>query len=127
MFRVLHALRLPIDLRSVRVAARRIIETPTMNWGRIAYILAVLAVFCVLAVFFFHAIQGPYSAVHGPVTALLSARAAAGLRTAIVFAGSAMAQLWVGLCLLPISWRKSVLLTAPRFSSCVDSNSILRC
>lgn len=98
-----------------------------MNWGRIAYLLAVLAVFCVLAVFFFHAIEGPYSAVHGPVTALLSARAAAGLRTAIVFAGSAIAQLWIGLFLQPISWRKSVRLAQPPISSCLDSNSILRC
>jgi len=36
--------------------------------------LAVLVVFCVLGIFFFPALQGPYSAVHGPATALLSVR-----------------------------------------------------
>lgn len=46
--------------------------------------LAVLAVFCVLVVFFFPALQGPYPAVHGPVTALLSLRAAARLRLGIM-------------------------------------------
>lgn len=58
-----------------------------MTVGRIAYALAVVAVFCVLTVFFFHSIQGPYSVVHGPVTALLSLRAASGLRMTIMFAG----------------------------------------
>jgi hypothetical protein len=51
--------------------------------------LAVLAVMCVLAIFFFPAGQGPYPAVHGPVTALLSIRAAAALRFRIVSAGLA--------------------------------------
>ena len=51
-----------------------------MNSGRTECALAVLAVFCVLVVFFFPALQGPYPAVHGPVTALLSLRAAARLR-----------------------------------------------
>lgn len=54
-----------------------------MNPGRIAGMLAVLAVFCVLSIFFFPGIEGPYPAVHGPVTALLSLRAAARLRMAI--------------------------------------------
>jgi hypothetical protein len=48
--------------------------------GRTEWALAVLAAFCVLVVFFFPALQGPYPAVHGPVTALLSLRAAARLR-----------------------------------------------
>lgn len=45
--------------------------------------LAVLAVVCVLSIFFFPGIEGPYPAVHGPVTALLSLRAAARLRMVI--------------------------------------------
>jgi hypothetical protein len=49
--------------------------------------LAVLAVMCVLGIFFFPAVQGPYPVVHGPVTALLSIRAAAALRFRIVSAG----------------------------------------
>jgi len=55
-----------------------------MNSGRIERELAVLAVFCVLAIFLFPAMQGPYSAVNGPVTALQSARGAFRLRAAIV-------------------------------------------
>jgi hypothetical protein len=54
-----------------------------MNPGRIACALAVLAVLCVLALFFFPGMEGPYPAVHGPVTALLSIRAAARLRVLI--------------------------------------------
>ncbi len=51
-----------------------------MTPGRV---LCALVVFCVLSIFFFPGINGPYSAVHGPVTALLSFRAAARLRMAI--------------------------------------------
>ena len=46
--------------------------------------LAVLGVLGVLTIFLFPAMQGPYSAVHGPVTALQAARAAASLQAAIV-------------------------------------------
>jgi hypothetical protein len=38
---------------------------------------------CVLMVFLFPAVQGPYSVVHGPATALQAARAAVRLRVAI--------------------------------------------
>ena len=55
--------------------------------SRVACGLAVLAVVCVLAVFFFPAIEGPYSVVHGPVTVMQAARAAAGLRMAVNRAG----------------------------------------
>ena len=55
-----------------------------MNSSRIRCELAVLAVLCVLMIFLFPSMQGSYSMVHGPVTALLAARAAARLRTAIV-------------------------------------------
>ena len=48
--------------------------------GRTEWALAVLAAFCVLVVFFFPALQGPYPAVHAPATALLSLRAVARLR-----------------------------------------------
>jgi len=54
-----------------------------MTAGRIACTLAVLATICVLAIFFFPGIEGPYSTVHGPVTALLSIRSAARLRMTI--------------------------------------------
>ena len=55
-----------------------------MNPGRIAGCFALLAMVCVMAVFFFPAVQGPYSAVHGPVTVFHGARAAAGLRMGVV-------------------------------------------
>ena len=58
-----------------------------MTSDRITSALALLAVVCVLAVFFFPAVQGPYSVVHGPVTVMHAARAAAGLRMAVARAG----------------------------------------
>lgn len=58
-----------------------------MPGDRIEGLLAVLAVFCVLMIFFFPSAQGPYCVVHGPVTALLSVRAAASLQVRIVRAG----------------------------------------
>jgi len=54
--------------------------------GRIAYELAFLVLLCTLSVFLFPAVQGPYSAVHGPVTTLQSIRLAARLRLAILAA-----------------------------------------
>lgn len=45
---------------------------------------AVLALVCVLTIFLFPAMEGPYSAVHGPVTALQAARLASRLKAAIV-------------------------------------------
>jgi len=60
--------------------------------ARIACALAIVAAICVLAVFFFPGIEGPYSAVNGPVTALLSIRAASVLRLGIVHA--ALTILW---------------------------------
>jgi len=59
--------------------------------ARIACALAIVAVLCVLAVFFFPGIEGPYSAVNGPVTALLSMRAASVLRLGIVHAALTIA------------------------------------
>jgi len=58
-----------------------------MTLGRYAAVFALLSVLCVLTLFFFPALQGPYSAVNGPVTAFQSARAAAGVRIAMVQAG----------------------------------------
>lgn len=52
--------------------------------SRIGCELAVLTVLCVLMIFFFPLMQGPYSVVHGPATALQAARAAARLRIVIV-------------------------------------------
>ena len=66
-----------------------------MTPGRIACALAVFAAVCVLATFFFPGMEGPYSAVHGPVTALLSISAAARLRVRIR-AGLQAMRSWLG-------------------------------
>jgi hypothetical protein len=66
-----------------------------MTLPRFARALALVAVLGVLAVLLFPAIQGPYSAVHGPVTALQSARASAGLRMAIMHAGVSIPGAWL--------------------------------
>ncbi len=98
-----------------------------MTLRQIACGLAVLAVVCVLTVFFFHAMEGPYSVVHGPVTALLSARAASGLRMSIVHAGLCAFLLWFG-CALLLMTRARLLVTeflAENISP--ESSRILRC
>ena len=45
--------------------------------------MAVLAIFCVLTIFLFPLVQGPYSVVNGPATALQAAGTAARVRYAI--------------------------------------------
>jgi hypothetical protein len=58
-------------------------QPTSMISDRTACSLAILVVLFVLFIFFFQALEGPYSAVHGPVTALLSIRAATHLRIVI--------------------------------------------
>ena len=58
-----------------------------MPADRIEGALAVVAVLCVLTIFLFPAMEGPYCAVHGPVTALLSIRASATLRLRMLRSG----------------------------------------
>ena len=65
-----------------------------MTPGRIACALALFAALCILAIFFFPSIEGPYSAVHGPVTTLLSIRAAARSRV-IIRAGAKAMGSWL--------------------------------
>jgi hypothetical protein len=98
-----------------------------MTFGRIAYALAVVAVLCVLTVFFFHAIQGPYSVVHGPVTALLSIRAASGLRLAMVRAGLNTLSMWVSFSLILVSWAAVWIGDSDTESLPGSSGRVLRC
>jgi F0F1-type ATP synthase assembly protein I len=101
-----------------------------MTPARIACALAVLAVVCVLALFFFPGIEGPYSAVHGPVTALLSIRAAALLRVRIVRAGlsAVCGCLRSGYtALLPLSWAGLFAMTFRSSRLSEACCSILRC
>jgi hypothetical protein len=95
-----------------------------MTFWRIACVLAVLAV---LAVFFCHAMQGPYSVVHGPVTALQSVRVAAGVRTAIVQAASSVL---LGLFCSVLLTRTSLVTVVDGFRESTlsaESFAILRC
>jgi hypothetical protein len=57
--------------------------------------LAVITIFCVLSIFLFPATAGPYSAVHGPATALIAIRAAMKLRW--LMARQAFCSLLLGL------------------------------
>jgi len=98
-----------------------------MILGRITYALAFITVLCVLTLFFFHAIEGPYSAVNGPVTALLSARAALGVRITIGQADLGVFLFWFGCILVAIS--PAGLLVTEMYSGCCSTewSDILRC
>jgi hypothetical protein len=91
--------------------------------GRIGSELAVMAVLCVLMIFLFPAMQGPYSVVNGPVTALLAARAAVRLRIAIVqgalnSVGNYLVSPLSGMSLSPAEFQS---ISLPEY------NTILRC
>ena len=94
--------------------------------GHIGCELAVLTVLCVLMIFFFPVMQGPYSVVHGPASALQAARAAARLR--IVIMQGALRSLGNFLIspLVILSW---MLLSQAEFRSVSlpEYNTILRC
>jgi hypothetical protein len=100
-----------------------------MSTGRIVCALAVMAVLSVLAIFFFPCLQGPYSVVHGPVTALLSLRAATMVRNAIVRAGQSVRQKGSHLSavLLPWSAARAVSATELPAGLSLVNGSVLRC
>src|SRR5579859_4790155 len=113
-----------------RMSVPSIIAANSMTPGRIGCALAVVAVICVLAVFFFPAMEGPYSVVHGPVTALLSARAAAGVRMAIVRAGLNPVRSGRNCAQatpMELFWIQTSLADFESVTSPVDSSLILRC
>ena len=98
-----------------------------MTLYRIGSVLALLAVICVLAVFFCHSIQGPYSAVHGPVTALLSVRAATGVRMAIVLATSNTPQFSLASPLMSFSLHDAALTALAPGGAWIGPDLTLRC
>jgi hypothetical protein len=100
-----------------------------MSPGRIGCALAVLAVVCVLAIFFFPGMDGPYPAVHGPVTALLSLRAAARLRV-LIRAGVRGLRTWFARSHVVISSLSTVVSTSAEFPSGslnTGAMTVLRC
>jgi hypothetical protein len=94
--------------------------------GRIGCELAVLTVLCVLMIFFFPLMQGPYSVVHGPATALQAARAAARLRIVIMQGALNPPGNFLISPLVILSW---MLLSEAEFRSLSlpEYNTILRC
>ena len=88
--------------------------------------IAVLTVICVLVIFFFPLMQGPYPVLHGPVTALRAARAAVHLRLAIVRAAlSSLAS-----CLIPalaICTQFSLSTAEFQTVSLPECNTVFRC
>lgn len=99
-----------------------------MRLSRIEGALALIAVICVLSIFFFPAMRGPYSVVHGPVTALLAARAAAGLRMSIAgvrVVRNRLACAHVARAQSP--WVTIPFLEFPNNSLCAECSSVLRC
>jgi hypothetical protein len=89
-------------------------------------VFVILAVLCVAVIFFFPAIQGPYSAVNGPVTAFQSARAAARLRVVIILAAFSL----IAIFQIPaLAWVSSATIACiePQAHSCSDWGIILRC
>jgi len=97
-----------------------------MNSGRTGCELAVLAVLCVLTIFLFPVVQGPYPAVHGPVTALQAARAAARLRIAMMHLAL---QSWriFPLSLLAVFCGMGVAVPEFKPVGLAECDSILRC
>lgn len=94
--------------------------------GRNGCELAVVAVLCVLMIFLFPAMQGPYSVVHGPVTALLAGQAAARVRIAIMQAALRSLRNCLISPLAVLSW---ISLPEAGFQAVAlpECNTILRC
>jgi hypothetical protein len=94
--------------------------------GRLEFEVAFLALLCTLSIFLFPAVQGPYSAVHGPVSTLQSIRAAARLRLAILAAALSVLSNSLRSARVLLRGRDGLVLHFP--PSCPGSlNSILRC
>jgi hypothetical protein len=94
--------------------------------GRIECELAVLTILCVLMIFFFPLMQGPYSVVNGPATVFQAARAAARLRIVIVQGALNALGSFLISPLVILSW---MLLSQAEFrsASLPEHSAILRC
>ena len=113
-------------MTSSRKTLRYNYHDSSMKPRRIDCGLAILVLLCVLALFLFPAMQGPYSAVHGPVTALQSARSAARLRVSIVRSALHVLRDSSISLLVVWSWRTLSHSEIRPFAS-RDSSSVLRC
>ncbi|MFZ0808192.1 MAG: hypothetical protein WAN03_18515 [Candidatus Sulfotelmatobacter sp.] len=96
-----------------------------MPSGRVGSELAVLALLCVISIFLFPVAQGPYTAIHGPVTALQSFRSAVRLKLALVTAGLASAgSLFAALAAFSTIRFQSAEFLSPLY---LELSPILRC
>jgi hypothetical protein len=98
----------------------------SMTSDHIGSEMVVLTVLCVLSIFIFPAVQGPYSAVNGPATAFQASRAATRVRMAMV--QSALSSLGSRLVspLVVLSWVAAPDADFQAFSL-PGSSTILRC
>jgi hypothetical protein len=90
----------------------------------LAFELAVLAMLCIVGIFLFPATAGPYSAVHGPASALLSLRARMRLRLSMAFTALNLVLIHRP---LTMDWKgsKTPFWVSPFCS--LQSDSVLRC
>ena len=72
--------------------------------GRIGSELAVLSVISIIIIFLFPGMHGPYSVVHGPMTAFRAARAATCLRIAMLQAALNILKKGQICLLVPAFW-----------------------
>jgi hypothetical protein len=68
----------------------------------LSYEFALVAILCTVALFLFPAVQGPYCAVHGPVTALLSLKAKVFLCLVLLLAATHLLAHSVAVCHLAL-------------------------
>jgi hypothetical protein len=92
---------------------------------QLSYELTLVAILCIIALFLFPAVQGPYSAVHGPVTALLSIKAKLFLCLTLLLAAMHLLVRCVAIC--ACAFRPSVDGSFLRAALDSEHTSVLRC
>lgn len=92
---------------------------------QLSYEFALVTILCVVILFFFPAVQGPYSAVHGPITALLSLQAKVFLSLCLLLAATHLLAHCVAVCHLALRTP----LDGPLLPASFDSEhvAVLRC
>ncbi len=92
---------------------------------QLSYEFVLVAILCTVALFLFPAVQGPYSAVHGPVTALLSLKAKVFLCLALLLAAMHLLARCVAVCHLALRIPLDGLFFPASFDS--EHAAVLRC
>lgn len=92
---------------------------------QLSYEFVLVVILCTVALFLFPAVQGPYSAVHGPVTALLSLKARVFLCLALLLAAMHLLARCVAGCHPSLRIPLDGLVFPASFDS--DYPAVLRC